>query len=132
MSELTGYHRDAGASLGRSFRVGWGPGWTLAHVGQLVSGDTATELPSHQVSLFSGRGPSSTGSSSGFKYSVVSIEKVDASPWMKEGSTPNIEVSTISYNLSYTCTCSSKFLLVKKFCQNFNFLFKLIFCNFCY
>ena len=26
---------DAGLALGRSFRVGWGPGGTIAHVGSL-------------------------------------------------------------------------------------------------
>ena len=29
---------DAGLFLGRSFRVGWGPGWTLAHAGAEVGG----------------------------------------------------------------------------------------------
>lgn len=28
---------DAGLFAGRSFRVGWGPGWTLAHCGQWLS-----------------------------------------------------------------------------------------------
>lgn len=28
---------DAGLFAGRSFRVGWGPGWTLAHCGQRLS-----------------------------------------------------------------------------------------------
>ncbi|XP_062289256.1 nuclear pore complex protein Nup98-Nup96 isoform X2 [Scomber scombrus] len=28
---------DAGLYVGRSFRVGWGPGWTLAHCGQRLS-----------------------------------------------------------------------------------------------
>ncbi|XP_067347794.1 nuclear pore complex protein Nup98-Nup96 isoform X3 [Channa argus] len=28
---------DAGLFVGRSFRVGWGPGWTLAHCGQQLS-----------------------------------------------------------------------------------------------
>ncbi|XP_019852669.1 PREDICTED: nuclear pore complex protein Nup98-Nup96 isoform X2 [Amphimedon queenslandica] len=104
LSELTGYHRDAGASLGRSFRVGWGPGWTLAHVGQLVSGEAATRPSTHQVSLFSSHVSSSTHSSSGFKYSVVSIEKVDASPWMKESA--NIEdmyVPLLNVQLSHSC-----------------------------
>ena len=27
---------DAGMFMGRSFRVGWGPGWTLAHCGDIV------------------------------------------------------------------------------------------------
>ena len=28
---------DAGLSMGRSFRVGWGPGGTLVHLGKLCS-----------------------------------------------------------------------------------------------
>ncbi|KAK2827957.1 hypothetical protein Q5P01_018991 [Channa striata] len=35
---------DAGLFVGRSFRVGWGPGWTLAHCGQQLS-----SLPSKQL-----------------------------------------------------------------------------------
>ena len=27
---------DAGLFMGRSFRVGWGPGWTLAHSGNII------------------------------------------------------------------------------------------------
>ncbi|MPC21388.1 Nuclear pore complex protein Nup98-Nup96 [Portunus trituberculatus] len=28
---------DMGAFMGRSFRVGWGPGWTLAHIGPMLA-----------------------------------------------------------------------------------------------
>ena len=27
---------DAGLFMGRSFRCGWGPGWTLAHCGEVI------------------------------------------------------------------------------------------------
>ena len=27
---------DAGLFMGRSFRVGWGPGWTLTHSGDII------------------------------------------------------------------------------------------------
>uniref|UniRef100_A0A665UAE1 Nuclear pore complex protein Nup98-Nup96 n=1 Tax=Echeneis naucrates TaxID=173247 RepID=A0A665UAE1_ECHNA len=37
---------DAGLFVGRSFRVGWGPGWTLAHCGQRLSW-----IPSKQLDL---------------------------------------------------------------------------------
>jgi hypothetical protein len=30
-----GSHADAGLALGRSFRVGWGPGGTIVHLGTL-------------------------------------------------------------------------------------------------
>uniref|UniRef100_A0A3Q3E3G4 Nuclear pore complex protein Nup98-Nup96 n=1 Tax=Labrus bergylta TaxID=56723 RepID=A0A3Q3E3G4_9LABR len=35
---------DAGLFAGRSFRVGWGPGWTLAHCGQQLSSLSARQL----------------------------------------------------------------------------------------
>ncbi|XP_044077200.1 nuclear pore complex protein Nup98-Nup96 isoform X6 [Siniperca chuatsi] len=35
---------DAGLFAGRSFRVGWGPGWTLAHCGHLLSSPLAKNL----------------------------------------------------------------------------------------
>lgn len=41
-SFLNGIHHcvaDMGAFMGRSFRVGWGPGWTLAHTGPTLSLD---------------------------------------------------------------------------------------------
>ncbi|XP_056140469.1 nuclear pore complex protein Nup98-Nup96 [Lampris incognitus] len=34
---------DAGLYVGRSFRVGWGPGWTLAHCGKQLSGPPAKD-----------------------------------------------------------------------------------------
>ncbi|XP_075888144.1 nuclear pore complex protein Nup98-Nup96 isoform X4 [Nelusetta ayraudi] len=35
---------DAGLFAGRSFRVGWGPGWTLAHCGQRLSSQLDKQL----------------------------------------------------------------------------------------
>jgi len=35
---------DAGLFVGRSFRVGWGPGWTLAHCGERL-GSLAGKRP---------------------------------------------------------------------------------------
>ncbi|KAI0066823.1 hypothetical protein BV25DRAFT_1819933 [Artomyces pyxidatus] len=35
---------DAGLSLGRSFRVGWGPGGTLVHLGQLCSPSSSSKI----------------------------------------------------------------------------------------
>ena len=34
---------DAGLFMGRSFRVGWGPGWTLAHCAQQISAPHSKE-----------------------------------------------------------------------------------------
>uniref|UniRef100_A0A8C5BWX6 Nuclear pore complex protein Nup98-Nup96 n=1 Tax=Gadus morhua TaxID=8049 RepID=A0A8C5BWX6_GADMO len=38
---------DAGLFMGRSFRVGWGPGWTLAHCAQQISQVSGVE-PEHE------------------------------------------------------------------------------------
>ena len=35
---------DAGLFAGRSFRVGWGPGWTLAHCGDQLSSPPSKRL----------------------------------------------------------------------------------------
>ncbi|XP_059911980.1 nuclear pore complex protein Nup98-Nup96 isoform X1 [Gadus macrocephalus] len=42
---------DAGLFMGRSFRVGWGPGWTLAHCAQQISAPHSKEptLKGHNV-----------------------------------------------------------------------------------
>ncbi|XP_075994030.1 nuclear pore complex protein Nup98-Nup96 isoform X2 [Genypterus blacodes] len=40
---------DAGLFAGRSFRVGWGPGWTLAHCGQRLSATETKQLDLHDT-----------------------------------------------------------------------------------
>ncbi|XP_051250898.1 nuclear pore complex protein Nup98-Nup96 isoform X4 [Dicentrarchus labrax] len=40
---------DAGLFAGRSFRVGWGPGWTLAHCGQRLSSPTEKQLEHQEL-----------------------------------------------------------------------------------
>ncbi len=75
---------DSGLFLGRSFRVGWGPNWTLAHSGTSVSpvqSDPEAEVR-HQP-LFSsplpvGRTRDARGSSGVLPLRVV-IERVDVS-----------------------------------------------------
>lgn len=37
VSNKTDHVADAGLAMGRSFRVGWGPNWTLAHSGSQIS-----------------------------------------------------------------------------------------------
>ncbi len=49
---------DHGLFLGRSFRVGWGPNWTLVHSGAQMSSPSAGKVPS-QGTLFSRHVPSS-------------------------------------------------------------------------
>ncbi len=77
---------DTGLFLGRSFRVGWGPNWTLAHSGTSigpVESDPGIEV--HRQPLFSplvtGRGRGGRGgvgsSSSGSHPLRVVIERVD-------------------------------------------------------
>jgi len=41
---------DMGLFATRSFRVGWGPGWTLAHCGSRLSSQTSTQLERHELS----------------------------------------------------------------------------------
>lgn len=41
---------DAALFAGRSFRVGWGPGWTLAHCGDRLGGPRAPSLDSQAES----------------------------------------------------------------------------------
>ncbi|KAM3600735.1 uncharacterized protein V6R79_001514 [Siganus canaliculatus] len=40
---------DAGLFAGRSFRVGWGPGWTLAHCGHRLSSSPGKQLEQQQL-----------------------------------------------------------------------------------
>ncbi|KAM9348606.1 nuclear pore complex protein Nup98-Nup96 [Symphorus nematophorus] len=40
---------DAGLFAGRSFRVGWGPGWTLAHCGHRLSSPPGKQLEHQEV-----------------------------------------------------------------------------------
>ncbi|XP_038564772.1 nuclear pore complex protein Nup98-Nup96 isoform X4 [Micropterus salmoides] len=40
---------DAGLFAGRSFRVGWGPGWTLAHCGHRLSSPSAKRLDHQEL-----------------------------------------------------------------------------------
>uniref|UniRef100_A0A672Y6M6 Nuclear pore complex protein Nup98-Nup96 n=1 Tax=Sphaeramia orbicularis TaxID=375764 RepID=A0A672Y6M6_9TELE len=40
---------DAGLFAGRSFRVGWGPGWTLAHCGDRLSSPPAKQLDNQET-----------------------------------------------------------------------------------
>lgn len=40
---------DAGLFVGRSFRVGWGPGWTLAHCGQRLTAPMGKQLEQQEL-----------------------------------------------------------------------------------
>ena len=95
----TGFHGDAAMAFGRSFRVGWGPNWTLCHSGLQLSsslGDTAAAA--------SGRLLSTAGNvpvDNSYKF-CVNVEELDASPWMKTKSHDYIKVvPLISIYLSF-------------------------------
>ncbi|XP_076821207.1 nuclear pore complex protein Nup98-Nup96-like isoform X2 [Clavelina lepadiformis] len=73
---------DASLFLGRSFRVGWGPGWTFIHSGNvtnLSSKDTnaGKEKESSQFGLFSSRQHNQVYQPNSF---TVKVERVKAAP----------------------------------------------------
>ena len=72
---------DAGLFLGRSFRVGWGPNWTLSHSGSSISG---------------------TRHGNGTHSLQVVVEKVSPTPFMINAPPQKISVSSpnISHNFS--------------------------------
>ena len=76
---------DAGLFLSKSFRVGWGPNWTLAHWGIQLS---PVPIPSPAVTVFN---PAASVArhrqnlaNEGLKFRVV-IEQVHSVPWMRKG-----------------------------------------------
>ena len=87
---------DAGLFLNRSFRVGWGPNWTLAHWGiQLAPSVSYTSsVTTGSVNPLPTSIHQSDAEEEGLKFRVL-IEKVDSVPWMREG-TSNKEVSCLS------------------------------------
>jgi nuclear pore complex protein Nup98-Nup96 len=68
---------DAGLMMGRAFRVGWGPNWTLVHSGKEVSNVVKSNQNNRQMSLF-GTGRQSLPRVRSTPYAVV-IEKVSVS-----------------------------------------------------
>ena len=79
---------DASLFMGRSFRVGWGPNWTLVHSGFQVSPEPSTTSTSQlQQPLFtvvpSGAAVLSSSSSSSTLPLRVVVERLDVSPAMK-------------------------------------------------
>lgn len=76
---------DAGLFLGRSFRVGWGPNWTLAHWGvQLAPSSTPVTGSINPLPTGGSAHVNSNLAEEGLKFRVV-VEKVHAVPWWKEG-----------------------------------------------
>ena len=93
----SGLFADLGIFLGRSFRVGWGPNWTLAHSGYSLTNQVTQRPHPHGIfSSLSTLGDSEDSDDSGLKIRAV-LEKVDASPWMKQ--------ELISPDNQSVCTC---------------------------
>ena len=92
-----GLFADLGIFLGRSFRVGWGPNWTLAHSGYSLTNQVTQRPHPHGIfSPLSTLGDSEDSDDNGLKIRAV-LEKVDASPWMKQ--------ELISPDSQSVCTC---------------------------
>ena len=81
VSNKTGLLADAGITFGRSFRVGWGPNWSLSHTGFQLAAPLPQILPPQSV--FTAHTSSHDCEEMGLKFHVA-IEKLDASPWMKD------------------------------------------------
>lgn len=77
----TGLLADAGVTFGRSFRVGWGPNWSLSHTGFQLAAPLPQILPPQTV--YAPVTSSHDDKEAGLKFRVT-MEKLDASPWMKD------------------------------------------------
>lgn len=80
---------DTSLFMGRSFRVGWGPNWTLAHSGFQIAPNSQSSSTGHlQQPLFTAPSSgttallSSSSSSSNIALRVV-VERLDVSPFTK-------------------------------------------------
>ncbi|XP_033833851.1 nuclear pore complex protein Nup98-Nup96 isoform X2 [Periophthalmus magnuspinnatus] len=68
---------DAGLFHGRSFRVGWGPGWTLVHSGQTLSAESKV-LDKDPDYSFLPRSTHKTVSDSLYKVSLEQVQVLDS------------------------------------------------------
>ena len=86
-------YADAGLTMGRSFRVGWGPGWTLTYCARTTSASANSK--DHLVGREIVRGSPLKASSVKSRQSssfTISCARVNVSPTMKW----NSEVSQVS------------------------------------
>ncbi|KAK3588728.1 hypothetical protein CHS0354_019194 [Potamilus streckersoni] len=77
---------DAGLFMGRSFRVGWGPNWTLANCGSPilgVSSDKKDEMQAGTLSLFSSGHKRATTINNITQWKV-SVEKLHVADYLRE------------------------------------------------
>lgn len=74
---------DAGLFMGRSFRVGWGPGWTLAHCGEAIKPiEKEVTKPAQAFNIFTGSQTRYSGlGASDWK---VTLQKVNVADHMNQ------------------------------------------------
>ena len=76
---------DAGLMLGRSFRVGWGPGWRFAHCGSAVgSAQPASSGPGVHRMVLSGFAPAASEQKAPYS---VTVEQVLPAPYLYDANT---------------------------------------------
>ncbi|OWF51062.1 Nuclear pore complex protein Nup98-Nup96 [Mizuhopecten yessoensis] len=78
-------NKDAALFMGRSFRVGWGPHWTLAHCGTPITKDITEEKDVVGFSLLSG-GRTRPAVDSTYEWKVT-VEKVDVAGYFRQEDT---------------------------------------------
>lgn len=93
VSDKTSNVADAGLVMGRSFRVGWGPNWTLAHSGVQISHSAATNTKS--FGLFSA-GFNYPSDGEGLPLRVV-VEQVHTGTAERKGSSRNTPKQVCDY-----------------------------------
>jgi hypothetical protein len=84
---------DLGLFLGQSFRVGWGPNWTLAHSGVTVSptvSDSGAKKGWSQGGIFSSV-PKSAVANKGHPIRVM-VEQVSVNPYSKMCDSVSLEM----------------------------------------
>lgn len=89
---------DAGLMMGRSFRVGWGPGFVLVHSGTPLGKQKTKPAPTTQPSL---AGDFLTpkirpGSSEGSPSFGVTLEKINVATISDDGTSDTILVSSLN------------------------------------
>ncbi|XP_033744102.1 nuclear pore complex protein Nup98-Nup96-like [Pecten maximus] len=77
--------KDAALFMGRSFRVGWGPNWTLAHCGTPITKEITEEKDVVGFSLLSG-GRTRPAVDSTYEWKVT-MEKVDVAGYFRQEDT---------------------------------------------
>ena len=105
---------DAGLMMGRSFRVGWGPGFVLVHSGTPLGKPETKPVPATQSSLAGDfltpkLRPSTSEGSPSFG---VTLEKLDVASHSNDGTSDTVLVSSFhcvfSFCILVTMACSGR------------------------